>query len=208
MNIKIRKALTEDAYSFLKLKENLSFKNVSGETTKGGFLLGTNIEEYQLYIKNDFCLVAENDSQIIGFGIVLKDKTLKNSSIWNKRHQTQWEIDIQSYENNSICYFEQLAFLNGYSRTVIRLCYQLMNLAFEDHETLFTSTVHSPILNLAAVPYILKASGNKVANIDEIYPEIGRIKSDIYKIERVDYEKNVIDSEWGKVFKINFIDSQ
>jgi hypothetical protein len=204
MNIKIRKALVEDAYSFLKIKEHLSFKNVSGETTKGGFLLGTNIEEYQLYIKNDFCLVAENDSQIIGFGIVLKDKTLKKSTIWNKRHQTQWEIDIQSYENNKICYFEQLAFLNGYSRTVIRLCYQLMILAFEDHETLFTSTVHAPILNLAAVPYILKASGSKVAIIDEIYPEIGRIQSDIYKIERVDYEKNVIDSEWGKVFKNKF----
>lgn len=204
MNIKIRKALVEDGYSFLKIKEQLSFKNVSGETTKGGFLLGTNIEEYQLYIKNDFCLVAENDSQIIGFGIVLKDKTLKNSTIWNKRHQTQWEIDIQSYENNKNCYFDQLAFLNGYSRTVIRLCYQLMNLAFEDHETLFTSTVHEPILNLAAVPYILKASGSKVASIDEIYPEIGRIKSDIYKIEREDYKKNVIDSEWGKVFKNKF----
>lgn len=191
MKIKIRYAKPEDAFAMVEIKNQLSFKNVNGTTTTGGFLLGTSLLTYQDYITNDYCLVAENDNQIIGFGIILKNATLQQSDIWTKRHAAHWEINITKYESTNVCYFEQLAFLSGYTRVVIRLCYQLLQLAFNTHDYLFTTTVSSPILNLAAIPFIEKAGGRKIGRIDEVYVEIGPILSDIYLIEKDIYFKRL-----------------
>jgi hypothetical protein len=39
-------------------------------------------------------------------------------------------------------------------------------------------------MNLAAIPFIEKAGGRKIGRINEVYPEIGHILSDIYLIEK------------------------
>ena len=190
--MKIRKAIAEDVDSLMEIKDQLSFETIEGETTKGGFLLGTDATTYLQYIQNDYCLVAENEGIVVGFGIMLKDETVRQSDIWQRRQIAQWEIDIEAFENRKIAYFDQLAFLHGYNRTVMRLAYQLLNLAFhEGHDCMFATTVHKPIINLAAVPYILKASGSKVGNINETYPLIGEINSDIYLIEKKNFEETV-----------------
>lgn len=207
MSIKIRKARTEDVKGFMDVKNQLPFKYTDENTTTGGFLLGTNEETYLNYIQNDYCLVAEKDEQIIGFGIVLKDESVRKSDVWERRKEANWTIDIDDYEEEKICYFEQLAFLKGYSRQVLRLAYHLVSYAFKQgHQHLFTTTVKFPITNLAAVPYILKASGNKVGNIDEIYPIIGRIQSDIYLINAKEYFPTIEKSNIYSFFQQNFID--
>ncbi len=181
--MKIRKATTNDVEDFINVKNQLPFKYTDGRTSSGGFLLGTDKETYLKYIINDYCLVAENKSGIVGFGIMLRDESVRKSDVWTKRHQATWEIDIAEYESKKICYFEQLAFLKGHSRTVMSLAYNLTCWAFEEgHSYFFTTAVKYPVTNLAAVPYILKASGKKIGNIDEIYPVIGQINSDIYMI--------------------------
>lgn len=186
--MKIRKATPNDVKDFINVKNQLPFKYTDGRTTSGGFLLGTNEVTYLKYITNDYCLVAENQDGIVGFGVMLKDESVKKSDVWTRRHQATWQIDITKYETKQICYFEQLAFLKGHSRTVMSLAYNLACWAFEEgHSHLFTTTVKYPITNLAAVPYILKASGKKVGNIDEVYPIIGQINSDIYKIDTVEF---------------------
>lgn len=186
--MKIRKATPNDVKDFINIKNQLPFKYTDERTSSGGFLLGTDKETYLKYITNDYCLVAENQDGIVGFGIMLKDESVKKSDVWTRRHQATWRIDITKYETKQLCYFEQLAFLKGHSRTVISLAYNLTSWAFEEgHSHLFTTTVKYPIMNLAAVPYILKASGKKVGNIDEVYPIIGQINSDIYQIEVVKF---------------------
>lgn len=52
-----------------------------------------------------------------------------------------------------------------------------------DYSALFTTTVNKPILNLAAIPFIKAVDGKKVGNIDEVYPVVGQINSDIYLVE-------------------------
>lgn len=193
--MKIRKASEKDTESFIEIKNQLSFKNVKGTTTKGGFLLGTDVDTYKKYILNDYVLVAEINEKIVGFGIILKDKTVRNTDIWQKRDTAKWLINIEQYTEKSICYFEQLAFVPGHSRLVMQLCYQIIEVAFKNHIALFTTTVHAPILNLAAVPYILRAGGFKIGNINEHYPNIGNIISDIYIIEKPDYEQHILHSE-------------
>lgn len=184
MNSQIRIATKEDAPLFIEIKNRLPIKRTDGSTTTGGFLLGTDLKTYEHYIENSFCLVAEADSNIVGFGIVFTDEMLRKSDVWMRREQASWDINLKEYEEKKICYFEQLAFLQGHRKLVIRLAYQLVKWVFDQHyDALFTTTVNKPVVNLAAVPFIKIVSGVKAGNIDEIYPLIGEINSDIYVIE-------------------------
>lgn len=189
MNRIIRVAHVEDAPAFIAIKNQLSFKNIDEETTKGGFLLGTTLENYQFYIENSYCLVAEIDKQIVGFGIIFNDTMVRQSDIWQKRKEVNWIVDIENYEHTKICYFEQLAFLEGHRKLAVNLAYQLAKWAFDNHETLITTTVREPIRNLAAVPFIKACNGKLIGLIDEYYENIGAIKSDVYCIEAQDFHK-------------------
>jgi len=184
MNTRIRKAQLSDAEAFIAIKNQLPISMADGTTTKGGFLLGTDIDTYRHFIENEYCLVAEADTQVVGFGIILKDLSLRASEIWEKRSSADWFINLADYESQKLGYFEQLAFLKGHRKSVLKLCYNLVKWVFEQgYETLFTTTVNKPILNLAAIPFIKAADGIQAGNIDEFYPKIGQINSDIYLIE-------------------------
>jgi hypothetical protein len=99
-------------------------------------------------------------------------------------HGPTWYIDLPFYEKQNLCYFEQLAFLKGHKKAVLVLAYNLVKWLFDlGYTTLFTTTVNKPILNLAAIPFIEVVAGKKVGNIDEIYPVVGHINSDIYLVE-------------------------
>lgn len=181
MKMEIRKARLEDASAFLEIKNQLPLTRSDGSMTTGGFLLGTDLATYRQYIEEAHCLVAEVEGQVVGFGIVLDDAFLRQTDIWTRRHEVQWAIPLAEYEARQLCYFEQLAFLPGHRRLVFRLAYNLLKWAFEaGGEYLLTTTVREPILNLAAVPFIEAVQGTKVGEIDEVYPLVGRIRSDIY----------------------------
>ncbi len=181
MSTIIRRALPEDAAAFVQIKDQLPLKLSDGGSTKGGFLLGTDLKTYQSYIQNAYCLVAATEQGVVGFGILLPDRLLRESEVWKKRHRAAWYIDLPFYEKQNLCYFEQLAFLPGHRKTVLKLSYTLVKWAFEEgHQTLFATTVNKPVLNLAAIPFIKAAGGIHAGNIDEVYPSIGAINSDIY----------------------------
>ncbi len=184
MNSNIRIATKQDAHSFMEIKNRLPIKRTDGSTTTGGFLLGTDLKTYAYYIENAFCLVAEVDGNVVGFGIVFTDKMLRESDVWIRREQASWYISLKEYEEKRICYFEQLAFLSGHRKLVIRLAYNLVKWVFDHHyDALFTTTVNKPVVNLAAIPFIRIVSGIKAGNIDEVYPLVGDINSDIYVID-------------------------
>lgn len=190
MNTRIRKALPEDAPALVAIKEQLPMPATDDETQSGGFLLGTDEATYRFYIENAFCLVAEVDGSVVGFGILLPDAMLRASDVWQRRQQASWEINLALYENKKLGYVEQLAFLPGHRKLVISLAYNLLCWVFEQgYEVLFTTTVREPVLNLAAVPIILKGGGKKAGSIDEVYPVVGRICSDIYLVEKVWFEQ-------------------
>lgn len=184
MKSRIRIAELKDASSFVAIKEQLSFSRSDGTTTTGGFLLGTDLATYAYYIENAFCLVAEMEDVIVGFGIIFSDEMLRNSDIWRRRNQVTWLINLNDWEDKTLCYFEQLAFLPGNRKLVLLLTYNLVKWVFDlGYETLFTTTVKQPVLNLAAIPFIAAVEGILAGNIMEVYPKIGLINSDIYLIE-------------------------
>ncbi len=181
----IRRAETEDAEAMYSIKQQLPIQLDGDTTSKGGFLLGTTVQQYIRYIEEAYCLVAEKNNSVIGFGIVLPDAQLRSSDVWLRRNEVSWKVDIGWYEQQGLCYFEQLAVLPGNRRVAMKLAYQLVRQAFaEGANVLFTTTVNKPVKNLAAIPFIYAARGIHAGNIDEQYPIVGHINSDIYIIER------------------------
>jgi len=182
----IRKAVPEDALAMVAIKNQLPLNFADGSVSTGGFLLGTDAVTYQKYIEEAYCLVAESEGCVVGFGIVFPDCLLRESEIWQKRYEVDWLIHLPDYESQLLCYFEQLAFLKGHRKAVLVLAYNLVKWLFDSgYSVLFTTTVNKPILNLAAIPFIKAVDGKKVGNIDEVYPVVGNINSDIYLVEAV-----------------------
>lgn len=191
----IRKAVPKDALAMVAIKNQLPLNFADGSVSTGGFLLGTDAATYEKYIKEAYCLVAESGGCVVGFGIVFPDSLLRESDIWQKRYEVDWLIHLADYECQQLCYFEQLAFLKGHKRAVLVLAYNLVKWLFDsDYSALFTTTVNKPILNLAAIPFIKAVDGKKVGNIDEVYPVVGQINSDIYLVEAALLSENASSS--------------
>lgn len=73
---------------------------------------------------------------------------------------------------------------------MILLAYNLVKWVFDlGYETLFTTTVKEPVLNLAAIPFINAVDGIKAGSIQEVYPKIGLINSDIYLIDSKAFDR-------------------
>lgn len=186
----LRRARPADAHSFFHLKERLPIPADSSETSKGGFLLGTTVDQYTTYINDAHCIVAEDGGEVIGFGIIIPDEMLRKTDIWTKRHNVDWNIPLETYERVRLSYFEQLAFLPNRRRLAVQLAYNLVKEVFNNNtQALFTTTVNKPIKNLAAIPFIKAANGIHAGNIDEYYPVVGAINSDIYIIDRSSFEQ-------------------
>ncbi len=79
MSLTIRRSEYDDAKHFVTIKEMLVFNNEK-ESRNGGFLLGSDEKTYREYISYQYCLTAEIDNKIVGFGII-KDKKSKIKSI-------------------------------------------------------------------------------------------------------------------------------
>lgn len=188
----IKKAILDDAIHFSRIREYVHISNVVevGRNHRG-FLLGSSFEEYQDFIENAYCLVAQKREEIVGFGIVLPNNMFKKTEIWQNRKTISWRFNFDEIEQMNIAYFEQLAFLPQNQILVLKLVVKMLEDCFSsDIEIIFTTVVKLPIPNLASPPLILGLGGELVANIDENYPYIGNINSDIYMIKKENFYLN------------------
>ncbi|MPR33758.1 hypothetical protein [Salmonirosea aquatica] len=202
----LRKSVPTDAAAFVALKSKLPMPTGNDQTSAGGFLLGTDLATYEWYIQNTYSLSLEYEGNLVGFGILIPDAIVKQGELWAKRNAAEWQVDVGSIENKAVCYFEQLAFLKGYGRFAPELCYHLIDRAFgQGHELLLTTTVNRPVVNQAAIPFIRAVGGQLVGNIDEYYPEVGPIHSDIWAIESEEYFRKVQGLSFYPRLKANTI---
>jgi hypothetical protein len=192
MKQKIRKSTLQDAQDFVRIKNKLPISKENKNTKQGGFLLGTDNSTYKVYIENGHCLTAIVDDEIVGFGIILPNQLVRNSELWKKRHLVNWSINFNDIEYKNVSYIEQLAFLKGNRKLSIILSYNLVKSVFDSgSDFILTTTVKKPIKNTAAIPYIKSIGGIKIGNIDEVYPTVGAINSDIYLIEKETFHKKI-----------------
>ena len=185
----IRKAEVRDAEAFLKIKEELKMPLVQ-ETAQGGFLLGTTLKQYQFYIENAFVRVLEDSdkARIVGFSIILPDQVLRASELWEKREYIRWnEFDSSEFEGKKIAYYEQLAILPdaAYRRYSFLLAFSNAKDVIETgHECMITTIVNYPVRNRAALPFLEAIGCVHVGEVEEKYPDVGRVHSDIYFVDK------------------------
>lgn len=209
MSITIRRAIAGDEAAMLHIKNALSLKTADCKTVRGGFLLGTDEATYRQYIEDAICFVAEDDGKVVGFAIIFPDAMVRTSDVWERRGEANWFIDITAWETKQLAYFEQFAFLSGYRRAAVVLAYNIIKHVFDTGaDALFTTTVHAPVLNLAPLPFIAAAYGIKAGNINEVYPVVGHINSDIYLIEPAGFRSGVLHHPLRPFFEANMLQLQ
>jgi len=203
MKTKIRWAAAGDEKSMVKVKFQLQLDVTMGDSLMGGFLLGSDEASYRQFVDHGLCAVADRGcdagADVIGFGIVLPDALIRSSPMWEKRHDIEWLVDISIHEKEQLCYFEQLAFVQGHRRMANLCAFELTRAAFETgNDTLFTTTVKKPIRNLAAVPMIESVGGTKVGEVEEGHPVLGSYTSDIYRIRKNDFFNSLRTHRLGR----------
>lgn len=187
--MKIRRARLDDVEGMLALKSALTFSESMGDSTRGGFLLGTDASGYRLRIQHGIAWVLD-DGTIKGFAIILPDAPFRQSEVWQRRDVVRWQIDPQVLVDSTLGYYDQLAVTRrGGRRYASALALTaLVDLMEQGADHLVTATVTAPIVNLAAVPYLQRLGGQCVGRLDEHYPVIGALVSDIWVVSRQGYE--------------------
>lgn len=193
----LRKSISEDAAKFIELKQKLQMPK--GEATStGGFLLGTSLEQYHYFIKNDLVFVMEDEGMIAGFSIVLNYETLVGSELWVKKDAIDFPfLPDGFFDDNRIAYYEQLAVLPGAKYRTYGKQLALKNLleGFKDHDYFFTTVVKEPILNTAPLPFMRAVGFVEVGELDETYPVVGDIKSRIFFLQKEAFQ-NIYLTRW------------
>lgn len=196
MSLILRPAKTGDETEFCRVKEQLPMPQAAqNTTTQGGFLLGTNAENYRFFIENAFTNVLEDQGKIVAFAIILPDALVRNSDLWQRKDEIAWQnFDAKKLAEAPLCYFEQLAVLpdSKYRFYGIALAFKTLETAFAaGHAAMFTATVKSPILNLAAVPYLENVGAQVVGTVNENIEGFGNLVSDVYFVERETFARTV-----------------
>ena len=96
MEIRIRRAASKDALEIFQVKEQIRLPaNAENQDQQGGFLLGTDLEQYGYFIEHDQVLVAQEcaSGKIVGFAIVLKHESVTNSILWQRAQEVRWETE-------------------------------------------------------------------------------------------------------------------
>ena len=182
---RVRPATLQDLDALITLKSDLMFTDTStdGISTTGGFLLGSDPQEYRYKLSTGLVWVLEGE-RIEGLALVLGDQVFRESEIWKRRDLVRWDT-VPAYEQR-FAYFDQLAVRPGLARTHVPLLASvaLLDAYMDGVDALISTTVKRPIKNLAAVPYLTAIGAKIVGELDETYPDFGDLTSDVWRVDR------------------------
>lgn len=181
----LRPARAADVAAFLDIKRALRLD--SSRPAEGGFLLGASADAYAWYVQHAQVRVLEDaGGRIGGFAVALPDAVLRATDVWARRHQIAWDGGgWDALERAKVGYFDQLAvrperrcriYAPALAAAAVRA------LAAEGHRHVFATVVREPVRNTASIPLLHAAGARRIGQIDETYPEAGRILSDVYHL--------------------------
>jgi hypothetical protein len=179
----IRKGTVDDLPAILEVRRQLRLDPSRG--AEGGFLLGSPPDVYREFLAGGRVHVLDSDG-IVGFSVTLDDARFRASELWEKRHLVASDLDPAALEPLRIGYFDQLGVLLRARRSLAAAALAFRSLAdlLADHDIVFVTTVREPVFNRAAWPYLARVGAVHIGRIDEIYPEIGALVSDVHLITR------------------------
>lgn len=187
----LRRASLADVDGMLSVKRVLRLDADAADGARGGFLLGASAEQYAFFVQYANVHVLGDDGSVAGFAVALPDAVLRGTELWARRRSIAWDADggdadgWDAVENEPVAYFDQLAVRPGrrFRTYAPALAFAALDaLAAAGHRHVFATTVREPVLNHASHPLLHAAGARRVGEIDEEYPDAGRILSDVYHL--------------------------
>lgn len=184
--MKIRPARPDDVDGMLRIKRELKL-DPTGGAPGGGFLLGATREQYEFLVANAQVLaLAGDDGALGGFTIALPDAVLRATDVWSRRRSIAWgDGNWDALEDARVAYLDQLAVLPSRRHRTYAPALALAaleRLVATRHQHLFATVVRKPVINLTSPPLLHAIGAARVGTIDEEYPEVGRVLSDVYHL--------------------------
>jgi hypothetical protein len=188
----LRRASLADVEGMLAVKRELRLDPGAAGSARGGFLLGASPEQYASFVQHAHVhVLGDDDGSVAGFAVALPDAVLRATELWARRRSIAWDADSgdadgwDAVESEPVAYFDQLAVrpagrFHAYAPALAFAA--LDGLASSGHRHVFATTVREPVLNRASHPLLHAAGARRVGEIDEVYPEVGRILSDVYHL--------------------------
>ncbi|HEY8377383.1 MAG TPA: hypothetical protein VIK91_12895 [Nannocystis sp.] len=188
--LRLRVGEPGDAEAMLAVKRRLRMQpDRAGEASRGGFLLGSTREQYEALLRRAHVDVLLDRGAVVGFITALPDAVLRESDLWRRRAQIAGEDGpfdpavLAAFEARRLGYIDQLAVLPDpmYRPFGPVLAYRaLTRLLAAGCELVFTTVVTRPLRNLATLPLLAAVGAIRLGAIEEVYPEVGPVTSDVY----------------------------
>lgn len=192
--LRLRPGAPGDGAAMLAIKQRLRMLPDPGgdASSRGGFLLGSTAAQYEAMIEGAQVDVLVDGGELVGFVTALPDPALRRSDVWARRGQIALGDDLgpgglSAVEDLRLGYVDQLALLPDprYRLCAPALAWRALTRLFADgSELVFTTVVAWPVRNLVTRPLLAAIGAIRLGAIDERYPEVGAITSDVFCITR------------------------
>jgi len=181
----LRRASPADGLAIHALKQSLRFGRADGV---GGFLLGSSQEHYTELARAGLILLLEAPSRpLAGFAITIPDSFLRSSDLWTRRQHITWTGGVAPFaESARVAYFDQLAAAppaEGRALIPALALAAVLDLVVSGHEHVLATVVREPVHNTAALRLLHAIGARRVGQLDESYPGVGRLLSDLYHLD-------------------------
>lgn len=199
MGMRIRDAVPEDAASLVDIANALRLRAPTDvEQQKQGFLIDISLEQYRYFIANDHALaMEESDSgRLVGFSVILGPRTMAATGIREKAEKIEGTtLRVRELDAEACAYWEQLAFLPRHAKGIypVYLAFASLRRVFLTYDHLFGAVVSRPITNLAPRRFLDFFEWQNVGWIDEDYPAQGRVRYDVYYLNRKQFERKLLE---------------
>jgi hypothetical protein len=189
----VRHAELGDLDRLVALREARAWRDDAPPGAPGGFLLGSEREQYRAHLERGHMMVSmADDDGIDAFSVVLDDAAFRASGLWELRGHAEVEAELVArFDGARLAYFDQLVGRPGRGWASARLAFTHVVDAMRRHDALLATTVVEPVVNRAALPFLREFGFGVIGHVDETYPRIGRLRSALHLLTRDAFERRM-----------------
>lgn len=183
---RLRRGEASDLHALLEIRSHRPMPE-SKETRHGGFLLGSEPAQYGAYLAGGHVQVLERGSEVVAFCVAFPDEVLRASELWSRIQEISWSSPEwrDPLLESKTAFIDQLASRPepGHRFWTTALALWVIDSLSLGHRYCVTTTVLEPVSNRAAWSFLTRAAAVEVGQIDEHYPQVGRIRSAIVAMD-------------------------
>jgi hypothetical protein len=189
----VRLGRPTDLDALVALREARAWREADATGAQGGFLLGSDREQYREHVAHARVMVSlDRHGGIDAFSVVLDDVAFRASELWERRHHADVPAELVArFEGARLAYFDQLVALPGRAWASVRLAFRHVVDAMRRHDAMLATTVVAPVVNGAALPFLREVGFEVVGHVEETYPRIGRLRSAVHLLTRDAFDRRM-----------------